>query len=170
MRSFEAVATSNIEIVRTGLDAYKSGDLDTVAGLLAEDVRWDGIGGQSCANREEAKEALRAGAPRAAGLELADAVPFGTDKVMVCLVRLGADEDEDDAPPARIYNVVSFADEKVVRMQAFLNRREAVQAARGVKPPSPAADAGPAKAGGGKGKKSVWRRTRMSLGRALGRG
>jgi hypothetical protein len=168
------MATSNIEIVRTGLDAYKRGDLDAVAVLLSEDVRWDGIGGQDrCVGREQTTAALRAGAGRAADLELADAVPFGTDKVMVCLVRMGAGEDdEEDAPPPRIYNVVSFEGERIARMQGFLNRREAVQAARGVEPPAPAAaNGGPGGKGKGPGKpkKSLWRRARMSVGRALGR-
>ena len=168
------MATSNIEIVRTGLEAYKRGDLDTVLELMDPDVRWDGTGAQgSCVNRDEAAAALRAGADRAAGLELADAVPFGTEKVMVCLVRMG--DGEDDDAPARIYNVVTFDGGKVVRMQGFLARREAVQAARGIEPESAshrqAGTASGVKADGGpRRRKSLWRRARMAVGRALGRG
>jgi ketosteroid isomerase-like protein len=165
------VPASNIEIVRAGLDAYKRGDLDAVLELLDPNVRMDGVAGADpCLNREQAAEALRAGMAQAGDLELADAVPFGTDKVMVCLVRMGADEDSDDedAPPARIYEVVSFAGEKVVRMQEFRGRRDAVQAARGVEEESSASGGGVAAKP--KRKKSLWRRARMGLGRALGRG
>jgi ketosteroid isomerase-like protein len=174
------VATSNIEIVRTGLDAMKRGDLDAVVALLDENVRWDGVGEvEPCLNRDQAAEAMRAGMASAADLELADAVPFGTDKVMVCLVRLGAgdDDDEDDGPPSRLYNVVTFEGERIVRMQGFLNRREAVQAARGLDTAAEAAngsagsaDAAKGAGGSGKRRKSLWRRARMGVGRALGRG
>ncbi len=169
------MTVSNIEIVRTGLEAYKRGDLDAVLELLDPDVRWEGIGGTDpCTNREQAAEALRAGMAQAADLELADAVPFGTQKVMVCLVRMGADADDDDGPPSRIYNVVTFAGERVVRMQGFLGRRDAVQAARGVEAaadsPSPATVGAKGKARGSpKRNKSLWRRARMGVGRALGR-
>jgi ketosteroid isomerase-like protein len=170
-----AMATSNIEIVRTGLDAYKRGDIDAVLALLDPDVQFEGLHGDACTNREQTGEALRRGTGQAEQLELADAVPFGTDKVMVCLVRLGADEDDEGegGMPARFYVVVGFAGETIVRMQTFGGRRDAVQAARGVASPAPAkkpAVAADARQGnGGKSKKSLWRRARMGVGRALGR-
>jgi ketosteroid isomerase-like protein len=169
------MTVSNIEIVRTGLDAYKRGDLDAVLELLDPNVRLEGAPGtEPCLDREQAAEALRAGMAQAADLELADAVPFGMSKVMVCLVRMGADEDEDDedAPPARIYEVVSFEGEKVVRMQEFRGRRDAVQAARGLEQDSPPRGVARTTATGTakpKRKKSLWRRARMGVGRALGR-
>lgn len=158
--------TANIDTVRAGLDAYKRGDFDSVAELLAPDVRWEGVGGaEPCVNREQALSAMRAGADRAKDLELADAVPFGTDKVMVCLVRVPGGEAGEDQP-ARIYNVVTFAGDRVARMQGFLGRKEAVQAARG-------AEAGDGEAPKAKTssprKRSPWRRFRMAVGRALGR-
>jgi len=161
------VAASNIEIVRTGLDAYQRGDIDAVAAILAPDVRWEGVGGvEPCVSREQAVAALRAGAGQAKGLELADAVPFGTDKVMVCLVRSPVAGEGGEALPSRIYNVVTFTGETVVRMQGFLGRKEAVQAARGAdaaaKPSGPSKPAGPRK-------RSAWRRFRMAVGRMLGR-
>ena len=115
------MATSNIEIIRTGLDAYKRGDIDAVLALLDPDVQFEGLHGDACTNREQTGEALRRGAGQAEQLELADAVPFGTDKVMVCLVRLGADEDDEDegGMPARFYVVVGFAGETIVRMQTL---------------------------------------------------
>jgi ketosteroid isomerase-like protein len=160
--------TAKIDTVRAGLDAYKRGDFDAVAELLAPDVRWEGVGGADpCVNREQALAAMRAGGDRAKDLELADAVPFGTDKVMVCLVRVpGGETDDEEEQPARVYNVVTFAGDKVARMQGFLGRKEAVQAARGAdkgeaKPPK-ATKSSPRK-------RPLSRRIRMAIGRALGR-
>lgn len=168
-----AVSTSNIEIVRTGLDAIKRGDAEALALLLDPQVRWDGLEGtEPCLDREQALAVMRGGIENAANLELADAVPFGTDKVMVCLVRMGDDDDDDDGGPERTYLVVSFAGESVTRIQAFSGRRDAVNAARGVAAAgeAPGAAEGKPQAAGSRGrKKSLWRRARMSAGRALGR-
>jgi ketosteroid isomerase-like protein len=162
--------TANIDTVRAGLDAYKRGDFDAVAELLAPDVRWEGVGGADpCVNREEALSAMRAGAERAKDLELADAVPFGTDKVMVCLVRVPGDETDENLPP-RVYNVVTFAGDKVARMQGFLGRKEAVQAARGTDAADGGGESAPkAKQKQGTRKRPLSRRIRMAVGRALGR-
>jgi ketosteroid isomerase-like protein len=158
------VGGSHIETVRAGLEAYRRGDIEAIGELLAPDVRWDGgAGADPCLDRETALAAMRASAPDNADLELADAVPFGTDKVMVCLVRpAGADA------PERVYQVVTFGDDgKVARLQGFAGRKQAVQAARGVT----AGDAGGgAKQGGGARKRPPWRRFRMAVGRLLGRG
>ncbi len=155
------MAESNIELVRRGLDSYLRGDVDAVSDLLDPAVRWDGLEGQgSCEGREQALEALRAAASRAEGLQLADAVPFGADKVMVALVRNPPPAEGSDLPP-RVYNVVTLSGERVVRMQGFSGRREAVAAARGGE------DVAPAKTP--RRKKSAWRRLRMGAGRALGR-
>jgi ketosteroid isomerase-like protein len=157
--------SANIDTVRAGLDAYKRGDLDSVGELLAPDVRWEGIDGGTCSNREETLETLRANSAKAADLELADAVPFGTDKVMVCLVRVGRGGDDEDGQ-SRLYNVVTFAGEKIARMQGFVARKDAVQAARG----GDADPAGKAKAKAEKKRKRpLKRRIRMAIGRALGR-
>ena len=161
--------TAKIDTVRAGLDAYKRGDFDAVAELLAPDVRWEGVGGADpCVNREQALAAMRAGADRAKDLELADAVPFGTDKVMVCLVRPPRADAGEDLPP-RIYNVVTFAGDKVARMQGFLGRKEAVQAARGADAATAGGQAGPKAKPKGARKRPLSRRIRMAIGRALGR-
>jgi ketosteroid isomerase-like protein len=159
--------SANIDTVRTGLDAYKRGDLDAVEPLLTPDVRWEGVGGgDPCNGREQTLAALRAGVAEAQGLELADAVPFGTDKVMVCLVRLtAAPGGDDDEAASRVYNVVTFTGEKISRMQGFVARKDAVQAARG----GEADPAGKAKTKAAKKKRPLKRRIRMAVGRALGR-
>jgi ketosteroid isomerase-like protein len=156
--------SANIDTVRAGLDAIKRGDLDTVAGLLSPDVHWEGFEGDPCTNREQAMEAMKAGAERAKSLELADAVPFGTDKVMVCLVRPPGAAAEDDAPE-RVYQVVTFDGEKIVRLQGFLARKDAVQAARG----GEAEPSGKLNEKDRKRKRPLKRRIRMAIGRALGR-
>jgi ketosteroid isomerase-like protein len=158
--------SANIDTVRAGLDAYKRGDLDSVRELLAPDVRWEGVDGETCSNREETLETLRANSARAADLELADAVPFGTDRVMVCLVRVGGDGGGEEDGQSRLYNVVTFAGEKISRLQGFVARKDAVQAARG----GDADPAGKAKAKvENKRKRPLKRRVRMAIGRALGR-
>jgi ketosteroid isomerase-like protein len=159
--------TANIDIVRSGLDAYKRGDMDAVAALMAPDIRWEGVAGEDpCINREQTIATLAASAEQAKGLELADAVPFGTDKVMVCLVRI-PDDAADSELPSRVYNVVTFTGEKIARMQGFLGRKEAVQAARGAEA---GASAKPdAKQKPGARKRPLSRRIRMAVGRALGR-
>lgn len=160
--------TANIDIVRSGLDAYKRGDMDAVAALMAPDIRWEGVGGEEpCVNREQTIATLAASAQQAKGLELADAVPFGTDKVMVCLVRI-QDEPADPELPSRVYNVVTFTGEKIARMQGFLGRKEAVQAARGAEAGAAAKPDAKPKAAGAR-KRPLSRRIRMAVGRALGR-
>ncbi len=158
--------SANIDIVRAGLDAYKRGDYGAVAEVMAPDIRWEGVGdGEACVNRDETLAALQESAEQARGLELADAVPFGTDKVMVCLVRTQAPESGEELP-SRLYNVVTFAGEKIVRMQGFLGRKEAVQAARGGEAPRAETPKPEPKQGSGR---TPWRRFRMAVGRALGR-
>ena len=157
------MAGSNIELVRRGLDAYRRGDLDVVLELLAPDVRWDRIGAREpCLGREQAADAMRAGRERTADLELADAVPFGTAKVMICLVRTTGEGSESTEGPDRIYNVVTFEDQRIVRLQGFLGRKEAVQAARGT---TAASETAPKRKAKGKSKRSPWRRARMAAGR-----
>jgi ketosteroid isomerase-like protein len=157
------VADSNIEVVRRGLDAYRLGDVEAVLELLDPDIRWDRIGAREpSVGREQAADAMRAARERTGDLELADAVPFGMTKVMVCLVRTAGEGSESTEGPDRIYNVVTFEEQRIVRLQGFLGRKEAVQAARGTTAASETAPKSKAK---GKSKRSPWRRARRAAGR-----
>ena len=114
----------NVELARQGYEAVLRGDLDVIADLLAEDVRWHGgdpnaVG--SCRNRNEALEVMRQASGRIG--ELVDVVGAG-DKVVVIMRPVGAGSEP-------IANLTTFRDGKVVEMVHYPDPAAALSDAGG---------------------------------------
>jgi ketosteroid isomerase-like protein len=105
---------SNVEVARRGYEAALAGDLETVRGFLAPEVRWHGGDPDApgaCRNREQALR-FRRQAFGGSGLgELVDVIGAG-DKVVVIL-RPISDGGELGEPVA---NLTTFQDGKAVEM------------------------------------------------------
>lgn len=84
----------NLDLVRRGWEAAVRGDVETVAGLLAEDVRWHAAGDDSggCQNRPEALQWMRAAIERGPAVEILEVQDLGENRVLVTLQRGGAPE------------------------------------------------------------------------------
>jgi ketosteroid isomerase-like protein len=123
------VGESNVELARRGYDAAVRGDFDVIAGLLAPDVRWHGGDPDApgaCHDRREALEVMRRALGRNPLAELVDVVGQG-DKVVVVLSVPGRGGE----PGARVANLSTFRDGKVVEMVHYADP-EAAMAAAGI--------------------------------------
>lgn len=119
---------TNAELVRRGYEAALRGDLDTIAALLAPDVKWHGgdpSAAEACRSREDALAVMR----RARGLggigELVEVVEVG-DKVVVTL---RPSPGEDDESAGLVANLTTFRDGKVVEMVHYPDSEDALAAA-----------------------------------------
>jgi ketosteroid isomerase-like protein len=123
---------TNAELARRGYEAALRGDLDAIAALLAEDVRWHGgdpSAPGACNGRGEALEFMRRAVEGHAVGELVDVVDAG-EKVVVIL-RPASSADGDESPP--VANLTTFRDGQVVEMVHYPDPAAALAAA-GVKP------------------------------------
>jgi ketosteroid isomerase-like protein len=84
----------NSELVRRAWEAALRDDLDTVAGLLAEDVRWHAVGDTDggCQNRAQALRWMRATIERGAAARVLELRELDEHRVLVVLERAGAPE------------------------------------------------------------------------------
>jgi ketosteroid isomerase-like protein len=86
--------SDNVNLVRRAWEAALASDLDTVAGLLADEVRWhpagDAAGG--CQNRTQALRWMRAAIERGAVARLLELRELDEQRVLVVLERAGAPE------------------------------------------------------------------------------
>jgi len=124
---------SNIEIIFADwLDALRRGDLDTMAGRLAPDVVHQGIRPEwICHNRREVIDMVGRRAGRVPPVEALELIAAGDHVVMsVRGEGIGAPLDEpreDVRGQATI--VFTLTDGKIVRMQDYAHRAEALEAA-----------------------------------------
>jgi ketosteroid isomerase-like protein len=100
--------------------------------MLADDVTWDGAPGvEGCRTRAEVEDTLRVRAGlRMEVQELADA----GNKVLVCVrVPVGEIAGDDEPDPYRgreqFFNVITFRDGLVTRIEDHLDRTAALRAA-----------------------------------------
>jgi ketosteroid isomerase-like protein len=95
--------SDNVDLVRRAWTAALGGDVDTVAGLLAEDVRWHAAGDDAggCRNRAQALEWMRAAIERGAAVQVLELRELDDTRVLVMLKRAGADE-----PHAQVVTVL----------------------------------------------------------------
>jgi ketosteroid isomerase-like protein len=123
------MSESNAELARRGYRAAARGDLEVIAGMLAEDVQWHGgdpSDPAACHNREEALEFMRRAARRPGGIgELVDVVEAG-EKVVVIMRPAGSGPGEGQGPTA---NLTTFRHGKAVEMVHYRNPADALAAA-----------------------------------------
>ena len=118
-----------VELARTGYEAVRRGDFDTVREFLDPDVKWhagDPTAEFACRNRAQALDWMRRarrGGPIGELVELIDA----GDKVVVIMRRVG-----EDGEPELIANLTTFRDGKAIEMVHYPNPDDA-RAAAGVR-------------------------------------
>lgn len=118
----------NVDLARRGFEAALCGDLDTVAEMLDEHVKWHGgdpTAEGSCQNRDQALNVIRR-SPVIGGdrVELVDIVGAG-DRVVVILRRPAAGDESAQT----VANLTTFRDGKVVEMVHYPTAAGALAAA-----------------------------------------
>ena len=116
-----------VALARSGLEAWRRGDLDAVEEMLARDAtwRWFESGEWDCDSREEILGRLRERYEQGFGrgeMELVDAGPGAV--IAVSWPREVGGEEW----PAETATVISFRDDKIVFMQDYRTRDEAIAA------------------------------------------
>ena len=115
-----------VELARSGYEAMRRGDFDTVREFLDPDVKWhagDPTAEFACQNRGQALRWMRRarrGGPIGELVELID----GGDKVVVIMGRIG-----EDGEPELIANLTTFRDGKAIEMVHYPNPDDAHAAA-----------------------------------------
>jgi ketosteroid isomerase-like protein len=123
---------ANLELVWAGwLDAIRRGDLDTVREALDPQVFWQGAReGLVCRDREEvlawARDAIAGAFPAVAGIEL-QAVG---DRTLLSVRSEDLEEAAGVAFAGEVHTVFEVRDGRIVRMQDFQRREDALRAAR----------------------------------------
>jgi hypothetical protein len=86
--------SDNVNLVRRAWEAALAGDVDAVAGLLAEGVRWHAAGDADggCQNRTQALRWMRAAIERGAAARVLELRELDERRVLVVLERAGAPE------------------------------------------------------------------------------
>lgn len=118
---------SNAALARRGFEAVLRGELEPIADLLADDVRWHGgdpSAPGACSRREQALAVIGAAIERGAVGELVDVVDAG-ERVVV-IIRPSSPDGTAAAPVA---NLTTFRDGKVVEMVHYPDPADALAAA-----------------------------------------
>jgi ketosteroid isomerase-like protein len=122
----------NVEAVRNAFAAVLEGDLDPVAGLLADDVRWHAAGddGGGCQNRDQAMVWIGETIARGVRAEVLAVRALDDDRVLVLLQRnLRRDGDPSAETPAPHGQIVTFRDGKVTEIVVYPSDDDAIDAA-----------------------------------------
>ena len=127
------MTTRNLDLVRRGYEAAATGDLDAVASLLDDDVRWHAAGDETggCQNRRETLEWMRDAITRGTRIELLDARELQDGRVLVLLQRTAPGQGEAEMPPPH-GQILSFRDGRITDMAVFATAQEATAAAEAV--------------------------------------
>src|SRR5262245_42104092 len=119
------MGSETLEIARRGFTAWQQGDFDTIEAILDPDVQWLSFepGEWDCQDRTDLMRTVRdrydEGFARAP-IELLDA---GDDVVIV--IAKPRETGGDEWPP-EVATVIRFADGKVVTMQDYRTKQEAL--------------------------------------------
>jgi ketosteroid isomerase-like protein len=121
---------ANLEVLVGWLDAMRRGDLDAVAQVFDPGVTWQGLPTDAvCHDREEVLEMLgerlREGFPEAHALEL-----IATENAVVLGISAAGLVEIGDVPlTEQLFNVFRIDDGRVVHVQDFARREDALRAA-----------------------------------------
>jgi hypothetical protein len=105
---------------------YQTGDVEHLADRLDPDVTWQGIDpGMMCHNRDEVMSVFRSQARETFRVDQLEVIDGG-DRVVLCLRSVDA---ADPGQIALIFQVFTFDGDRIVWMQDYETRAEALQAA-----------------------------------------
>jgi ketosteroid isomerase-like protein len=123
------MAEDIVEVARRGLEAWRRGDGEAIAPMLAPDVRWGWYepGPWDCHSREDVMARLRERFSEGFAGEIVRVERLSDDSVLVVShpSEVGGDEWPDE-----VATVITFKDGKVVRMQDYRSWQDAVAAGR----------------------------------------
>jgi ketosteroid isomerase-like protein len=121
------MSESNAELARRGYEAASHGDLEVIAGLLDDEVRWHGgdpSESSACRNSGEALRVMRRAVARGGIGELVDVVEAG-EQVVVILRPAAPGADGETELTA---NLTTFREGKAVEMVHYPNAADALAA------------------------------------------
>jgi ketosteroid isomerase-like protein len=121
------VANGPIELARSGFEAWRNGDFETVEALLDPDVQWRAFepGEWDCRNREDVMETIRE--RYAQGFAKGEVTFRGSSESTVVAVTHPSSIGGPDWPDETA-TVMTFRGEKVVSMQDYRTEAEALAA------------------------------------------
>ena len=122
--------SENVEIARKGVEAYARGDLDTALASVDPDIIWNPV--EEAAT--QGHDAIRANLERwETDFEDFEATPEeyidAGDQVLVTIHWSGRGRGSGVQVDIRTYNLYTFRDGKVIRMDEFTERSDALEAA-----------------------------------------
>jgi ketosteroid isomerase-like protein len=138
------VGSANVEVIVRGYRAFVEGDLEVLANLLDPDVEWRGIdyGPWDCDDRDEVLVVLGERLAEGWRVELEECIDAGDERVVVTFRAAGMEparriEDGDGRTFAvdrfftigRYFAVVTLRDGRVVRVEDYPDRADALEAA-----------------------------------------
>lgn len=121
-----------VELVRNGYEAAARGDLDAIAAMLSQDVRWHAAGDEhgGCQNRDQTLRWMHEGLGRGVRVDLLEARALEDDRVLVLLQRKGPRKvDKSGEPPPPHGQIVRFRDGLIAEMVTYPSTDEALAAA-----------------------------------------
>jgi ketosteroid isomerase-like protein len=123
-----SIGQENLETVMIDfLGALRRGDFEAATGLLAPDVSWQGLRPEwVCHGREEVIDTFRWGLERRREI---DALEFTRGGEHVVLGARGPNIGPEEEPLGQIFNVFTLRDGRIVRIEDYRVRGEALTAA-----------------------------------------
>jgi ketosteroid isomerase-like protein len=108
----------NLELAKSGYEAFQRGDIDGALAPLADDIEWIVPGQSSVSGTYRGKQEVADYWAKLAekGLELSTQYWFADDDKVVCLDHLKVDGQESDSA-----DVLTFRDGKVVKFQSAMD-------------------------------------------------
>ncbi|MBV8429745.1 MAG: nuclear transport factor 2 family protein [Solirubrobacterales bacterium] len=131
--SSQDIRAEHVRIVREGFAAALAGDFDAISGVLAEDVRWYGAGGdpsEGCTSRDQALVWIGETVARGIRAEILDVRALDDDRVLVLLQRnTRRDGDPAGEAPSPHGQIVTFRGDRVSEIVVYPSQDAALDAA-----------------------------------------
>jgi len=123
-----SIGQENLETVMIDfLGALRRGDFEAAAGLVDPDVRWQGLREEwVCRGREELIDTFRWALEQRREV---DALEFIRGGEQVVLGARGPNVGPIEEPLGQIFNVFTLRDGRILRIDDYRSRREALEAA-----------------------------------------
>ena len=123
----QSIGQENLETVMIDFFGARRGDFEAAAGLLDPDVSWQGLREEwVCHGREEVVETFRWGREQRREI---DALEFNRGGEQVVLGARGPNIGPAEEPLDQIFNVFTLRDGRIVRIDDYRGRSEALTTA-----------------------------------------